>query len=53
MAIYFLPYQLGVAVPGGAESITHGLRATWENSDGFVIALLKVEFSNAFNCVSC
>ena len=41
-----------VAVPGGAESIIQGLRATWENSDGLDIALLKVDFCNAFNCVS-
>ena len=52
-ASYFLPLQLGVAVPGGAESIIHGLRATWENNDGLDIALLKVDFCNAFNCVSC
>ena len=51
-ASYFLPCQLGVAFPGGAESIIHGLRVTWENSDGLDIALLKVDFCNAFNCVS-
>ena len=38
-ASYFLPCQLGVAVPGGAGSIIHGLSATWENSDGLDIAL--------------
>lgn len=49
---YFLPNQHGVAVPGGAEAIIHGLRLIWENNVDHNTALLKIDFSNAFNSVS-
>ena len=51
-AKYFLPTQFGVAVPGGAEAIIHGLRLIWESNVDQDTALLKVDFSNAFNSVS-
>ena len=48
------PFQLGVAQRGGAEQIVHSMRATladqWDSQPDF--ALLKVDFSNAFNSVS-
>ena len=52
-ADYFSPHQLGVACPGGAETMVHSLRACvdrhWEDDD-FVV--LKVDLRNAFNNVS-
>jgi hypothetical protein len=47
------PHQFGVAFPGGAERVVHETRR-WVSSaarDGSEIAV-KVDFSNAFNCVT-
>ena len=51
-ANYFLPTQLGVAVPGGAEAIIHEFCLIWENNVDQDTALLKIDFSNTFNSVS-
>ena len=50
---YFWPAQVGVAVPGGAEKAIHSVRA-WvhRHSEAADKVLLKLDFSNAFNCVS-
>ena len=47
------PFQLGVSVSGGAEAIVHSVRSycksKMESSDP--IALLKIDFENAFNTI--
>ena len=50
---YFWPVQVGVGVPKGAEKAVHCVRA-WahRNSAASDKVLLKLDFSNAFNCVS-
>ena len=47
------PHQLGVAVPGGAESIVHSARSfclSVMNSEDPVL-FLKIDFENAFNSI--
>ena len=49
-ADYFSPHQLGVACPGGAETMIHSLCACVDhhwNNDDFVV--LKVDLRNAFH----
>ena len=50
---FFWPAQVGVAVKGGAEKAVHAVRA-WSarHSGSSHKALLKLDFRNAFNCVS-
>ena len=47
------PFQLGVSVSGGAEAIVHSARSycksKMESPDS--IALLKIDFENAFNTI--
>lgn len=50
---FFLPFQHGVSVPGGAESIIHHVRSLFEKDpSGLDLGLLKIDFLNAFNCIS-
>ena len=49
LADHFLPLQVGVAVKGGAESIIHGVRATHARPPQGDVALMKIDFANAFN----
>jgi len=46
------PHQLGVEVHGGAESIIHAACAFDASASSFH-ALVKLDFSNAFNTVCC
>ena len=48
----FQPNQLGVGTPKGAEAGAHALRAYVENEKISDEVLLKIDFRNAFNCVS-
>ena len=51
-AAYLSPLQLGVACPAGAETIVHGLNSLARiRGDDHTIALLKIDFQNAFNSV--
>ena len=47
----FLPQQLGVGTPNGAESIIHSVAEMMENLADDE-AILQVDFTNAFNLVS-
>jgi len=49
-AALLAPRQLGVGVPGGAEAAVHAARRYLVNLPQEHI-LLKIDFSNAFNCV--
>ena len=51
---HFWPAQVGVAVPAGAETAVHTVRA-WlvRNSGASGKILVKLDFSNAFNNISC
>ena len=50
---FFWPAQVGVAVKGGAERAVHAVRAwTQQHAGASQKALLKLDFRNAFNCVS-
>jgi len=44
------PQQLGVGVAGGAEAAVHAVRRLVSNmpDDNFIV---KLDFSNAFNCI--
>ncbi|XP_055332311.1 uncharacterized protein LOC129584218 [Paramacrobiotus metropolitanus] len=46
------PHQLGSGVKRGVEGIIHGTRDFLLQYSGDVKALLKIDFTNAFNCVS-
>ena len=50
---YFWPAQVGVAVKGGAEKAVHTVR-TWtqRHAGSATKVLVKLDFANAFNCVS-
>jgi len=53
LGMYFLPTQVGVGVPGGAEATVHAVKAlVAELGDNPDKALLKIDFENAFNKVS-
>ena len=45
-----LPYQMGVAVPGGSEAVVLGIRAALEANPDWT--LVAVDISNAFNSIS-
>ena len=50
---HFWPAQAGVAVKGGAEKAVHAVRAwTQRRAGSRTKVLVKLDFSNAFNCVS-
>ena len=50
---HFWPAQAGVAVKGGAEKAVHAVRAWTQRHVGSrTKVLVKLDFSNAFNCVS-
>jgi hypothetical protein len=50
---YFSPLQLGVGVPEGAAAIVHAVQACIQSQGGDPeVAMLKIDFSNAFNLVS-
>ena len=50
---YFWTGQVGVAVPGGAERAIHAVRAWTQRHQGSPHKILvKLDYSNAFNCVS-
>ena len=50
---YFWPSQVGVGVKGGAEKAVHTVRAWMQrNSSSSQKVLVKLDFANAFNCVS-
>ena len=50
---YFWPAQVGVAVKGGAEKAVHTVRAwTQRHAGSATKVLVKLDFANAFNCVS-
>lgn len=50
---FFWPAQVGVGVSGGAEKAVHALRAwTARHSAASSKALVKLDFTNAFNCVN-
>ena len=50
---FFWPAQVGVAVKGGAERAVHAVRAwTQQHAGASQKVLLKLDFRNAFNCVS-
>jgi hypothetical protein len=44
-------HQFGVAVPSGLEGIVHSFRRLANDSDSPDVAVVKVDFSNAFNRV--
>ena len=49
----FLPNQVGVGISGGAEAVAHAVSCLVdEHSQDPNLALLKVDFQNAFNTVS-
>ncbi|CAE8721897.1 unnamed protein product [Polarella glacialis] len=50
---FFHPSQVGVACPAGIDAAVHSARA-WKNRSAADTskALLKLDFANAFNCVS-
>ena len=49
---FFWPAQVGVAVKGGAETAVHAARAWTQRHMGSTHkVLVKLDFSNAFNCV--
>ena len=49
----FLPLQVGVACPMGAEKMVHGLRGCVEaHSNDYDFVVLKIDLRNAFNLVS-
>ena len=53
MKNYLSPLQLGVRTPNGCEMIIHGLSACIEKCGANPnIAMLKIDFENAFNLVS-
>ena len=47
------PYQLGVAIPGGAEAIVHSVRSFCNSKliSSEPVAVLKIDFENAFNTI--
>ena len=50
---HFWPAQAGVAVKGGAEKAVHAVRAwTQRHAGSRTEVVVKLDFSNAFNCVS-
>ena len=49
--VKFLPHQLGVGVPSGAESSIHSCRKYVKNNHSSPKVLLKVDFKNAFNTI--
>ena len=50
---YFWHSQVGVGVKGGAEKAVHTVRAWMQrNSSSSQKVLVKLDFANAFNCVS-
>ena len=48
----FNPNQLGVGTPKGAEAAIHAIRAYVENPKIEDQVILKIDFRNAFNCIS-
>jgi hypothetical protein len=49
----FVPFQMGVGIPHGLESIIHGAAAYIEaNGNSTELTTLQIDFSNAFNLVS-
>ena len=48
----FCPHQLGVGTPKGAESGAHAIRAYVSNSNAKDKVVLKIDYKNAFNCIS-
>ena len=49
----FLPSQVGVGISGGAEAVAHAVsRLVGEYGHDPSLALLKIDFENAFNSVS-
>ena len=48
----FNPNQLGVGTPKGAEAGVHALRAYVSNDEITDEVVFKVDYKNAFNCVS-
>ena len=52
-AKYFSPHQVGVAIKGGAEAITHAVSAVLDKFGKDInYGMLKVDFKNAFNLVN-
>ena len=49
LAAHFAPIQLGVATPGGVESIPHAIRALTEQSPDTDV--ISIDVQNAFNSV--
>ena len=43
--------QLGVGCPGGVEVVAHSLRDVLDRHEGSDLALLKIDFKNAFNMI--
>ena len=48
---YFAPLQLGAGVSGGCEAAIHAVRRFLDGMSS-EWALVKIDFSNAFNCIS-
>jgi hypothetical protein len=46
-----LPFQLGVNTPGGCEAVVHATRQFTSKMTVGDVVVVKVDFSNAFNCV--
>ena len=47
----FLPYQVGVGCPSGAEAAIHTMRRYMINNTSSKKVILKIDFHNAFNSV--
>ena len=48
---YLLPFQYGVGIKGGAESVVHSLRAFIIENSNNNFSILKIDFKNAFNMI--
>jgi len=46
------PNQLGVGTPKGTEAAAHAIRSSTSYSEVENQVVLKIDFKNAFNCVS-
>jgi hypothetical protein len=47
-AIYLAPYQLGVGVPGGVETIIHTASIAHQHRN---LSIMAIDFTNAFNTI--
>jgi len=48
---FLLPYQYGVGIKGGAETVVHSLRAFINDNILSNFSILKIDFKNAFNMI--